>query len=59
MTDNPKSRQDTKLSRLLAEWREFQNMVAANPMWLPDEMRKAQAESWARVNVSTGDPRFD
>lgn len=26
---------------------------------LTPEERKAQAESWARANVSTGDPRFD
>ncbi len=43
----------------LANWQEFQNMVAAHTMWLPEEMRRAQAASWARANVATGDPRFD
>jgi hypothetical protein len=26
---------------------------------MTSEERQAQAESWARANVSTGDPRFD
>lgn len=50
---------DRTLESLLANWREFQNMVAASPMWLPPGMREAQAQSWARANKSTGDPRFD
>ncbi len=50
---------NARIDRLLRNWREFQNMVAASHMWPPEEMRRAQAESWARANVATGDPRFD
>ena len=50
---------DKEIKRLIAWWIEFQNMVAANRTWLPPEMLQAQAKSWARANVSTGDPRYD
>lgn len=59
MSDATQTADQAEVMRLLAYWREFQNMVAASPMWLPEDMRKAQAESWARANVATGDPRFD
>lgn len=59
MPDAPQSTDQEEVMRLLAYWREFQNMVAASPTWLPEDMHKAQAESWARANVATGDPRFD
>jgi plasmid maintenance system antidote protein VapI len=58
MSDDPNTT-DREIYRLITYWREFQNMVAASPMWLPEAMRKAQAESWARANVAIGDPRFD
>ena len=47
------------MRRLIAYWREWQNMVAASPMWLPPEIREAQAASFARANAMTGDPNFD
>lgn len=35
-------------------------MLLLNSMHeMTPEERRAQAESWARANVSTGDPRFD
>lgn len=45
--------------QLIAYWREWQNMVAASPMWLPPGMHEAQAASWVRANIATGDPNFD
>lgn len=56
LTDDPRV---IEVNRLISYWREFQNMVAASTMWLPDGLKEAQTASWARANVSTGDPRFD
>ena len=34
-------------------------LIASEVHIMTPEERKAQAESWARANKSTGDPRFD
>lgn len=38
----------------------LQELLLLVPLHEPTpEERQAQAESWARANISTGDPRFD
>lgn len=59
MPEQSKSTDDPELNRLLSWWAEFQNMVAADRMWLPPGIREAQAASWVRAMRPTGDPRFD